>query len=58
MPGMNINAMRNLVLQGQIATIQAQITTWNIYADRTGEDVSDIVTELSEHIARCQAMMI
>lgn len=56
MPGMNINLMRNAVLQGQIATITAQIETWKIYADRTDEDVSDIVAELTDHISRLEAM--
>lgn len=58
MPGMNINKMRNQVLQGQIATIQAQILTWEIYSYRTDEDVSDVVAELEDHISRCEAMII
>jgi hypothetical protein len=48
---MNIDEMRNIVLQGQIATLTAQIETWNIYADRTGEDVSSILSEIQSQIA-------
>lgn len=39
--------MRNAVITGQIATIEAQITTLDIYAERTGESVGDIITELT-----------
>lgn len=58
MAGMNINLMRNVVLQGQIATIMAQIRTWEIYSDRTGEDVTEIVAELNDHIVRCELLML
>lgn len=54
---MNINLMRNVVIQGNIATIRAQIETWNIYADRTGEDVSAIVTELEKHITELEKLV-
>jgi len=48
----NINDMRNMVIAGQIATIKAQIETWNIYAARTGETVTNIITALNDHIAK------
>lgn len=54
---MNIDLMRNVVIQGQIATIQAQIETWNIYADRTGESVSSIVAELEKHITELKKLV-
>lgn len=54
---MNIDLMRNAVIQGQIATVTAQIATWEIYSDRTGEDVTNIVSELQEHITRLSAMI-
>lgn len=47
---MNINLMRNVVIEGQIATIRAQIETWLIYGERTGENVSSITTQLEDHI--------
>jgi hypothetical protein len=47
---MNINNMRNVVIQGQISTIKGQITTWKIYAKRTGEDASDVISALEKHI--------
>lgn len=58
MAGMNINKMRNQVLQGQIATIEAQIRAWEVYSDRTDEDVTTIIAELSSHIERCESMII
>ena len=54
---MNIDLMRNVVIQGQIATIRAQITTWNIYADRTGENVATITAELEKHITELKKLV-
>lgn len=58
MAGMNINKIRNAVLQGQIATVVAQIKTWQIYTDRTDESTSDIQTELNDHIERLEALIL
>lgn len=48
---MNIDEMRNVVISGQIATVTAQIETWNIYSARTGEDVTEILATLAAHVA-------
>lgn len=55
---MNINKMRNAVLQGNIATCEEQIRIWEIYSDRTDEVVTTNVTEIEQHIADLEAMII
>jgi len=54
---MNINAFRNVVILGNIATLRAQINTWQIYANRTGESVVDIVLALNAQIAALMLMI-
>lgn len=54
---MNINNMRNVVVKGNIATLEAQIVTWEIYADRTGESVTSIVAAIREHITALEALL-
>lgn len=51
---MNIDDLRAVVIAGQIATLQAQIEVWNIYGDRTGENVSTIVSALRAQITALQ----
>ena len=55
---MNINAMRNVVVQGQIATLEGQIETWEIYSKRTNEDVSSIITQINIHIAALKLLLV
>lgn len=54
---MNIDLMRAVVVEGQIATITAQIKVWEIYEARTGESVATIVAQLQAHITALQALL-
>lgn len=54
---MNIDLIRNVVIQGQIATVQAQIKTWEIYSERTGESVTQIISELNTHITKLRSLI-
>jgi hypothetical protein len=47
---MNIDKFRNAVIAGQIATLTAQIQVWQIYSERTGENVTGILTTLTAAI--------
>lgn len=53
---MNINATRAAVIAGQIAVIQAHITAWQIYAQRTGENVAAVIAALNAQITALQAL--
>lgn len=48
---MNINEMRNAVLQGLISTVTAQNFVYSVYDERTEEDSSAVRTENSTQIA-------
>lgn len=54
---MNINKLRNVVVQGNIATLKEQILAWEVYADRTGENVSDIISQINTHIAALEELL-
>lgn len=42
---MNINKLRNAVIQGMISTITAQNCVWSIYDDRTDENTKAVRDE-------------
>lgn len=54
---MNINLCRNAAIRGNIATVQAQIKTWEVYQERTDVDVSEIIARLKEHITALEALL-
>lgn len=55
---MNINLLRNAVIEGQIATLTAQKVTWGIYADRTGEDITTITAQIDKHIEALKKLLV
>ena len=54
---MNINNTRNVIIQGLIATTQAQIDTLTIYASRSGENMSQTIARLQSVMSAYQNML-
>lgn len=55
---MNINLLRNAVIEGQIATLKAQIKTWEIYQTRTDEDVTAVTDQIQKHIEALEKLLV
>ena len=47
---MNIDDLKEVVIKGQIATLQAQIVAWQEYSTRTGVIVTPIIQALQAQI--------
>lgn len=52
---MNINKMRDSVLAGNVATIEAQIIDDITYQERTNVNQADAIAAKEDHIARLKA---
>lgn len=53
----NIDNARDVVVLGQIATIQQMILAWQIYSERTGESVTDIISDFQKEITALQKLL-
>lgn len=51
---MNINNMRNIAIYGQIASLKAQILAWEVWAKRTEEDASSVITAKNTQISELE----
>lgn len=52
---MNINKMRDSVLAGNVATIEAQIIDDITYQERTNVNQADAIAAKEDHISRLEA---
>lgn len=47
--GMNIDQMRNAVIDGNIATNVAMIKVWELQSKALNEDFSEIISKIRQH---------